>query len=138
VDTFWHFHILDTVKYAADCERVFGYFLHHNPYIGLRGGGDEEVLRQYGERMRELYEATFDQPYSISATAYSAGQVRQARAATEKKPAYCAATAAGSYSAAATLKGSYCAAPALKVSHDAALPMNASACAAASRQLLTC
>jgi hypothetical protein len=31
VDTFWHYHILDTMKYAADCEAVFGYFLHHFP-----------------------------------------------------------------------------------------------------------
>src|SRR5207237_341627 len=35
VDTFWHYHILDTMKYAADCEQVFGYFLHHYPYVGM-------------------------------------------------------------------------------------------------------
>src|SRR3954469_11154637 len=29
VDEFWHLHILDTRKYAEDCEAVFGYFLHH-------------------------------------------------------------------------------------------------------------
>ncbi len=29
VDTFWHYHILDTMKYAKDCEQAFGYFLHH-------------------------------------------------------------------------------------------------------------
>lgn len=29
VDHFWHLHILDTRKYAADCEAIFGYFLHH-------------------------------------------------------------------------------------------------------------
>src|SRR5688572_19376486 len=37
VDAFWHGHILDTMKYAEDCERVFGYFLHHFPYFGMRG-----------------------------------------------------------------------------------------------------
>ena len=31
VDAFWHFHILDTVKYARDCDKAFGYFLHHKP-----------------------------------------------------------------------------------------------------------
>lgn len=31
VDTFWHFHILDTMKYARDCAHVFGHFLHHAP-----------------------------------------------------------------------------------------------------------
>ncbi len=43
VDTFWHYHILDTMKYASDCEQAFGYFLHHYPYIGLRGQDDIAV-----------------------------------------------------------------------------------------------
>src|SRR5688572_10626666 len=29
IDLFWHQHILDTRAYARDCERVFGYFVHH-------------------------------------------------------------------------------------------------------------
>ena len=63
VDTFWHYHILDTLKYATDCQVVFGYFLHHFPYIGLRGEDDLEAHHRVGERMRELYEATFNEPY---------------------------------------------------------------------------
>ncbi len=63
VDTFWHYHILDTLKYAEDCNKVFGYFLHHFPYIGLRGAADEAAHHRVGERMKELYEATFDEPY---------------------------------------------------------------------------
>ena len=59
VDTFWHYHILDTMKYAKDCEQAFGYFLHHYPYIGLRSEDDVAVQQRAGERMRELYEATF-------------------------------------------------------------------------------
>src|SRR5690348_3991211 len=35
IDTIWHQHILDTVAYADDCERIFGKFLHHFPYYGL-------------------------------------------------------------------------------------------------------
>lgn len=35
VDLFWHQHILDTQKYAEDCENIFGYFLHHFPYFGM-------------------------------------------------------------------------------------------------------
>lgn len=31
VDVFWHYHILDTQKYAKDCEHFFGGFLHHVP-----------------------------------------------------------------------------------------------------------
>jgi hypothetical protein len=62
-DIFWHYHILDTMKYAADCEQIFGYFLHHFPYTGLRGEDDEVAHRRVGARMQELYEATFGEAY---------------------------------------------------------------------------
>ena len=71
VDTFWHYHILDTLKYAADCQQVFGYFLHHFPYIGLRGEDDEAAHERVGERMKQLYEQTFGEPYGQTQTAYS-------------------------------------------------------------------
>jgi hypothetical protein len=41
VDEFWHMHILDTQRYGADCERIFGYMIHHDPYSGLDGAQDE-------------------------------------------------------------------------------------------------
>jgi len=63
VDIFWHYHILDTMKYAADCDALFGYFLHHFPYVGLRGEVDEEAHHRLGERMKELYEETFGEDY---------------------------------------------------------------------------
>lgn len=63
VDVFWHYHILDTMKYADDCEAVFGYFLHHFPYVGLRGAEDLELHHRAGERMRELYEHTYGCEY---------------------------------------------------------------------------
>ncbi|WEM96403.1 hypothetical protein P0M04_01240 [Telluria mixta] len=63
VDTFWHYHILDTMKYAKDCEQAFGYFLHHYPYVGMRGDDDDQFRLDSGERMRELYEATFGEDY---------------------------------------------------------------------------
>lgn len=31
IDWMWHLHILDTKKYARDCETIFGRFLHHCP-----------------------------------------------------------------------------------------------------------
>ena len=71
VDIFWHYHILDTMKYAIDCENVFGYFLHHFPYIGLRGEDDEEAHRRVGDRMKELYEETFGEAYLRAEPAYS-------------------------------------------------------------------
>jgi hypothetical protein len=67
VDTFWHYHIFDTMKYARDCEQVFGYFLHHYPYLGMEGEDGMPVQQQAGERMRELYESTFNVPYTRAA-----------------------------------------------------------------------
>jgi hypothetical protein len=83
VDTFWHYHILDTMKYAADCEQAFGYFLHHYPYVGMRGGDDDQFRLDSGERMRELYEATFGDAYPGTAAA-------AAQAADSADTAFCA------------------------------------------------
>jgi hypothetical protein len=79
VDTFWHYHILDTMKYAVDCQQVFGYFLHHDPHVGLEGGVGEQFRLDSGERMRAFYEATFGDAYpggcatDSQAIAYCAG-----------------------------------------------------------------
>lgn len=63
VDTFWHYHILDTRKYADDCDKAFGYFMHHYPYLGLLEGDAEDLSVKAAERTRELYEATFGEAY---------------------------------------------------------------------------
>jgi hypothetical protein len=78
VDTFWHYHILDTMKYAVDCETVFGYFLHHFPYIGLRGEDDEAAHRRVGDRMKELYEETFGESYLRNAAPAYSGRISAA------------------------------------------------------------
>src|SRR5688572_12361359 len=67
VDKFWHGHILDTMKYAEDCERVFGYFLHHFPYFGMRGEEDAANLRRAAERMRSLDDQEFGAPATSAA-----------------------------------------------------------------------
>jgi hypothetical protein len=59
VDTFWHYHILDTMKYARDCEAAFGFFLHHYPYVGMGAGADDDDRQHAGDRMRALYENEF-------------------------------------------------------------------------------
>ncbi|RJF96250.1 hypothetical protein D3871_16685 [Noviherbaspirillum saxi] len=61
VDKFWHGHILDTMKYAVDCATVFGYFLHHFPYFGMRGDEDAANLAEAAARTRSLYEMEFGQ-----------------------------------------------------------------------------
>jgi hypothetical protein len=87
VDTFWHYHILDTMKYATDCEQAFGYFLHHYPYVGMGGEADEQVRIDSGARMRELYEATFGEAYPAAAASAGAAYCGSA----VKADAYCGA-----------------------------------------------
>ena len=70
VDKFWHGHILDTMKYAEDCENVFGYFLHHFPYFGMRGEQDAADLRAASERMHEIYEREFGEALPGEAAAF--------------------------------------------------------------------
>jgi len=55
LDQFWHQHILDTAKYAADCNRLFGRMIHHNPHV-VRGSGQES---EAVEKTQRLYARTF-------------------------------------------------------------------------------
>lgn len=66
VDVFWHQHILDTQKYAADCDAVFGEFLHHYPYFGMNGPDDHANLCQAFETTSQLYERHFGQLWGDS------------------------------------------------------------------------
>ncbi|MGB5081098.1 MAG: hypothetical protein WBO23_10195 [Burkholderiales bacterium] len=59
VDEFWHTHILQTIKYTEDCERVFGRYLHHNPHIGERKPEDLEKKAALTEKTRRLYQQKF-------------------------------------------------------------------------------
>ncbi len=110
VDTFWHYHILDTMKYAADCETVFGHFLHHFPYVGLRGEEDLEAHERLGQRMAELYEATFGEAYGQHAKAFSAVPVKGAFSAVPVKGAFSAVPVKGAFSA-VPVKGAFSAVP---------------------------
>jgi hypothetical protein len=64
VDLFWHQHILDTVKYAEDCEVIFGYFMHHFPYFGMNGDQDAKNLVDAFEETKELYHLHFNEIYA--------------------------------------------------------------------------
>ena len=70
VDRFWHMHILDTRKYAADCEATFGYFLHHFPYLGLRGEEDAKALQAAYLEMQRLSVEEFGEPAAKNAAAW--------------------------------------------------------------------
>jgi hypothetical protein len=59
IDEVWHMHILDTAKYPADCDDVFGFYLHHFPYLGLRGEADVIAWRAAYVRTRALFRQHF-------------------------------------------------------------------------------
>lgn len=44
IDQVWHQHILDTCKYAQDCQWLFGYFVHHYPYFGMGSNAQKQAL----------------------------------------------------------------------------------------------
>ena len=90
VDTFWHYHILDTAKYAGDCEQAFGYFLHHYPYLGMDGAEDAATRDLAGARMAELYAATFGASMQAAPAAWCGAAAPQATSAT----AWCGAATA--------------------------------------------
>jgi hypothetical protein len=56
MDKVWHMHILDTKRYAADCERMFGKFLHHDPsYREFDSTQRTAELANAFESMKSLY-----------------------------------------------------------------------------------
>lgn len=88
VDKFWHGHILDTIKYAEDCENVFGYFLHHFPYSGLRDEQDAANHRAAGAEFHTLYEREFGEALPAQMAWCTAAKPAWCTAA---KPAWCTA-----------------------------------------------
>src|SRR5258708_17888782 len=67
LDDYWHQHILDTRKYAEDCQTIFGYFLHHDPYFGIDGEEDRQRNREAFAVTQQLWEDAFGEPM-VSAT----------------------------------------------------------------------
>ena len=55
IDVFWHAHILDSHAYFRDTQAVFGKYLHHYPYFGMRGAADHERLVSAFENTKKLY-----------------------------------------------------------------------------------
>jgi hypothetical protein len=62
VDEMWHAHILDTIAYREDCEAIFGGFLDHFPYFGMRGDDDAAALSDAYADTLEIYEQDFGSP----------------------------------------------------------------------------
>ena len=56
IDVFWHAHILDTQAYIRDCAAIFGYYLHHYPYFGVRGESDYQRLVEASLVTRQVWQ----------------------------------------------------------------------------------
>ena len=80
VDEFWHTHILQTRKYAEDCEKVFGNFLHHEPHVGERTPAVLEKRNELAETTRQLYEREFGSARHADA-AWAGSTIRSENAA---------------------------------------------------------
>lgn len=62
LDEYWHQHILDTRKYAADCEEIFGFYLHHDPYFGIESEEDRQLNLEAFAATQQLWEEAFRVP----------------------------------------------------------------------------
>lgn len=64
---------MDTEKYAVDSDVVFGYFLHHFPYFGMRGAEDARNLRLAFEETLALVKQEFGESWVSESITCSAG-----------------------------------------------------------------
>jgi hypothetical protein len=119
VDEFWHNHILHTLKYAEDCQKVFGNFLHHNPQPVARSVADLQKRRESAEKtcaLRQLLSKDLNSLAYCNATAqpaYCNATVRgdkaaYCNAAISAETAYCNATIERAAYCNATAQPAYC------------------------------
>ncbi len=70
MDEVWHQHILDTKAYRQDCQMVFGYFLDHFPYYGIRSDEDKKNRDSSFDETNKLYKNHFGvHPSSLDGSA---------------------------------------------------------------------
>lgn len=125
VDYFWHFHILDTLKYADDCASVFGYFLHHQPQVAFDDDVAAAQVAPVASGSAYCARGKVPSPARAAAIADAAGERERASAgycASPARPAaYCASPAqAQSYCASPARPAAYCASPAQAQNYCAA------------------
>ncbi len=59
MDSMWHYHILDTRAYHKDCEDIYGGYMHHYPYFGMRGDQDAKDLENSFYKTKDRYLSLF-------------------------------------------------------------------------------
>jgi len=68
IDVIWHAHLQLTEKYDADCQHMFGAFLHHDPLFGTRDQPDREKYA----RAKEWTKAAMLHYFGLSGEDYTA------------------------------------------------------------------
>jgi len=76
VDEMWHQHILDTIAYRRDCDVIFGRFMDHFPYFGMRGPEDEQALADAYDETLLHYRAAFGEPPTDTWVSSDSGRCR--------------------------------------------------------------
>jgi hypothetical protein len=61
IDTFWHGHIVDSLAYTRDTAAIFGQYVHHYPYFGMRGQADHQKLLDAFENTKRLYREEYNE-----------------------------------------------------------------------------
>jgi len=61
-DKLWHHHILDTHAYAADCDRIFGGYLHHTPAYAITDAARQEAYQRGLDRYEQEYRRPLPRP----------------------------------------------------------------------------
>ncbi len=64
IDECWHLHILNTKRYAKDCEALFGGFFHHQP-ADLEDADSLAALVPLFKNTQTLYEKEFAKPLMV-------------------------------------------------------------------------
>jgi len=70
IDEVWHTHVLNTARYQADCETIFGRFQHHFPTFGESEEVQEEHMKGRDETLKMFEEAFGEVPESYTFNPY--------------------------------------------------------------------
>ena len=74
MDKAWHLHILDSQRYMADCEQLFGNYLHHVPAPVEANDDERGEMESLFQRTVELYFETFGEDMEASLAARCQGK----------------------------------------------------------------
>lgn len=67
IDDVWHTHVLNTARYQADCQAIFGCFQHHFPTFGASEEVQEAHTKDRDETLKAFEKAFGEVPQSYDA-----------------------------------------------------------------------